>query len=68
VVQSQRIRICDQAEQYLEKALSLYDFGVSLDILVADPHLRGLLEKASMTFNSQRFINEAREIEFTKDQ
>jgi hypothetical protein len=56
IVQSQRARICDQAERHLEKVISLYDFGVSLDILVADPNLRILLVDASKNFNAQRSV------------
>ena len=56
LVQSQRARICDQAERLLEKVISLYDFGVSLDILVANPNLRIFLVEASKNFDSQRSI------------
>ncbi|EED14568.1 hypothetical protein TSTA_040480 [Talaromyces stipitatus ATCC 10500] len=56
LVQSQRARICYQAERLLEKVISLYDFGVSLDILVADPNLRMLLVNASTNFNAQRSV------------
>jgi hypothetical protein len=56
LVQSQRARICDQAERLLEKVISLYDFGVSLDILIADPNLRMLLVNASKNFNAQRSV------------
>jgi hypothetical protein len=54
VVQSQRARICDQAEQHLQKVISLYEFGVSLDILVADSRLRNSLVIALKSFNVQR--------------
>ncbi|KAF3400529.1 hypothetical protein DPV78_005065 [Talaromyces pinophilus] len=56
LVQSQRARICDQAERLLEKVMTLYDCGVSLDILAADPNLRMLLVNASTNFNAQRSV------------
>uniref|UniRef100_A0A093VIR7 BZIP domain-containing protein n=2 Tax=Talaromyces marneffei TaxID=37727 RepID=A0A093VIR7_TALMA len=54
VVQSQRARICDQAEQHLQKVISLYEFGVSLDILAADPRLGNSLVIALKRFEIQR--------------
>jgi hypothetical protein len=36
--------------------MTLYDCGVSLDILVADPNLRMLLVNASTNFNAQRSV------------
>jgi hypothetical protein len=57
VVRSQRTQICDQAAEQLEKTISLYDFGVSLGILVADSYLRELLVNASASFHSRRFVD-----------
>lgn len=56
LLQNQRARICDQAEQYLEKLTSLYDIGVSLDILEANPNLRNLLMDASKAFRAHRLV------------
>lgn len=56
LLQNQRARICDQAKWHLEKVLSLYDFGVSLDILEANPNLRNLLMDAYKTFNADRLV------------
>lgn len=56
VVQSQRARICEQAEEHLQAVISLYDVGVSLDILDADPRLRTLLVNASKSFGAKRSI------------
>jgi hypothetical protein len=56
VVKIQRARICDEAEQHLQKVISLYDIGVSLDILVADERLRNSLVNALESFNTQRSV------------
>ena len=70
LVQSQRARICDQAERLLEKVISLYDFGVSLDILVADQNLRMHLVNASTNFKAQRSVEShgAEPADFGKNQ
>lgn len=57
VKQRQRIRICDRAVEHLENVISLYDFGLFLDILVADSYLRNLLINACTSLRNLRFLD-----------
>jgi hypothetical protein len=54
IAQKQRLHLCDQAEQLLQKLISLYDIGISLDILAVDSHLRHLIISALESFKLQR--------------
>ncbi|OJJ75587.1 hypothetical protein ASPBRDRAFT_374165 [Aspergillus brasiliensis CBS 101740] len=54
LVQNQRTKLFDQAEQLLEKVESLYDVGISLGVLVENHRLRDLLRRAMDGFRSQR--------------
>ncbi|KAH8702419.1 hypothetical protein BGW36DRAFT_459121 [Talaromyces proteolyticus] len=53
-LQYQRTQLCDQAEQLIEKALSVYDIGISLGVLVSNSRLRDLLIKTLDGFRAQR--------------
>lgn len=57
VKQNQRTRICNRAAEHLENVISLYDFGVFLDILAADSRLRNLLIHACTSFRNLRFAD-----------
>lgn len=48
------MHLCDQAEQLLQRVVSIYDVGNSLDILTADAHLRHFIRSALDRFKLQR--------------
>lgn len=56
IVQYQRTKLCDQAEQLLKEVVSLYDIGTSLGVLVSNHHLRDLLRRTIDGFRSQRHL------------
>jgi hypothetical protein len=56
LARNQRLRLCGQAEELLQKVLSLYEIGISLDILVSDSRLQNLLTDALKSFNAQRNV------------
>lgn len=54
MARKQRLHLCGQAEQLLQRVISIYDIGNSLDILTADAHLRHLITSALDSFKLQR--------------
>ncbi|KAL3434774.1 hypothetical protein BDV09DRAFT_168934 [Aspergillus tetrazonus] len=52
VLQKQKVHLGRQAEDLVQKLISIYDLGVSLEIFPCDPYLKEVLETAHTRFSS----------------
>jgi len=51
-LERQRIELCNQAEQLVQRTMSLYDIGFSLGIVPANPRLHRHLDRAFQSLRS----------------
>ncbi|KAL6239858.1 hypothetical protein BDW75DRAFT_197556 [Aspergillus navahoensis] len=52
VLQKRKVHLGRQAKELIQKLISIYDLGVSLEIFPCDPYLKEVLETASTRFSS----------------